>query len=102
MTEIAIAYDVRNDAEALDLDRAIGEGPELAKIGLQLFTAAGASVVSALRARGRRVFLDLKLHDIPNTVRGAAASAAVLDVDVLTLHALGGAEMIAAAVEAVR
>jgi orotidine-5'-phosphate decarboxylase len=102
MTEIAIAYDVEGEAQALDLDTVLGEGPELAKIGLQLFTAAGPSIVRSLRARGRRVFLDLKLHDIPNTVRGAAASAAMLDVDFMTLHALGGAEMIAAAADGVR
>jgi len=97
MTEIAIAYDVPTLDRALALDRALGDGPEYAKIGLQLFTAAGPEAVKALRTRGRRVFLDLKLHDIPNTVKGAAAEAARLGADLLTVHALGGAEMIAAA-----
>jgi orotidine-5'-phosphate decarboxylase len=99
MTEIAIAFDVPGLDEALALDRELGEGPELAKVGLELFTAAGPDVVRALSDRGRRVFLDLKLHDIPNTVRGAAASAARLGAELLTVHAMGGRAMLAAAVE---
>src|SRR5438552_7398754 len=102
MPELAIAFDVATCDEALALDRALGGGDEVAKIGLQLFAAAGPAAVEALRARGRRVFLDLKLHDIPNTVKGAAAEAARLGADLLTVHALGGAEMIHAAVEGVR
>jgi orotidine-5'-phosphate decarboxylase len=98
-TEIAIAYDVPTLESALALDERLGEGPEYAKVGLELFTAAGPQVVSALKARGRRVFLDLKLHDIPNTVRGAAAAAARLGADLLTVHAMGGQPMLAAAVE---
>jgi orotidine-5'-phosphate decarboxylase len=99
--EIAIAFDVPSLDEALALDRRLGEGPEIAKVGLELFTAAGPDVVRALKDRGRRVFLDLKLHDIPNTVRGAAASAARLGADLLTVHAMGGRQMVAAAVEGV-
>ena len=99
MSEIAIAFDVATLDEALDLDRSLGAGPEMAKIGLQLFTAAGPAAVAALRARGRRVFLDLKLHDIPNTVRGAAAAAAGTGAELITVHAMGGPAMIAAAVE---
>jgi orotidine-5'-phosphate decarboxylase len=97
MTELAIAFDVPSLEQALELDRRIGPGPELAKVGLQLFTAAGPEAVRALRARGRSVFLDLKLHDIPNTVEGAALEAARLGAELLTVHATGGAEMIAAA-----
>ncbi len=96
--EFAIAFDVPTLEAALALDEALGGGPELAKVGLELFAAAGPEAVRALKARGRRVFLDLKLHDIPNTVRGAAASAARLGADLLTVHATGGAEMVAAAV----
>lgn len=99
MTEIAVAYDVPTLDRALALDDRLGPGPEYAKIGLELFTAAGPEAVAALKARGRRVFLDLKLHDIPNTVKGAAASAARLGVDLLTVHATGGRAMVAAAVE---
>jgi orotidine-5'-phosphate decarboxylase len=101
MTELAIAFDVPTLDAALALDAALGEGPEYAKVGLQLFTAAGPEAVRALRARGRRVFLDLKLHDIPNTVKGAAAEAAKLGADLLTVHALGGPEMIRAAADGV-
>jgi len=102
MAEIAIAFDVANLEQAIELDERLGEGPEYAKVGLELFTAAGPDAVRALKERGRRVFLDLKLHDIPNTVRGAAASAAQLGADLLTVHAMGGAAMVAAAVEGVR
>lgn len=98
MSEIAIAFDVPTLAAALALDEALGEGPEYAKVGLQLFTAEGPSAVSALCERGRRVFLDLKLHDIPNTVQGAAERAAVLGAELITVHATGGWEMVAAAV----
>lgn len=100
--EFAIAYDVPTLADALALDERLGEGPELAKVGLELFAAAGPEAVKALRARGRRVFLDLKLHDIPNTVRGAAGAVARLGADLLTVHATGGAAMITAAVEGIR
>lgn len=102
MSEIAVAFDVSTLEEALALDDRLGRGPEYAKVGLELFAAAGPAAVLALKARGRRVFLDLKLHDIPNTVRGAAAAAARLGADLLTVHALGGAAMVAAAVEGVR
>jgi orotidine-5'-phosphate decarboxylase len=101
MTGIAIAYDVASLEEALALDDRIGPGPEIAKVGLELFTAAGPEAVRALAKRGRRVFLDLKLHDIPATVRGAAASAARLGAELLTVHAMGGGEMLRAAVEGV-
>ena len=102
MSEIAIAYDVETLERALELDRRLGAGPEIAKVGLQLFTAAGPEVVRRLRERGRRVFLDLKLHDIPNTVEGAAREAARLGADLLTVHAPGGEAMVRAAVEGIR
>ncbi len=100
--EFAIAFDVPTLDAALALDTRLGEGPEYAKLGLELFVSAGPEALKALKARGRRVFLDLKLHDIPNTVKGAAASAARIGADLLTVHATGGPEMVAAAVEGIR
>jgi orotidine-5'-phosphate decarboxylase len=98
MSALAVAFDVETLEQALALDLRLGPGPELAKVGLQLFAAAGPDAVRALHDRGRRVFLDLKLHDIPSTVRGAAAAAAALGVELLTVHAAGGEEMMRAAV----
>jgi orotidine-5'-phosphate decarboxylase len=72
------------------------------KVGSQLFTRAGPRAVEAIREKGGRVFLDLKYHDIPNTVSGAVRAATALGVTFLNVHALGGAEMIRAAVEASR
>ncbi len=100
--EFAIAFDVPTLADALALDARLGEGPEYAKVGLELFVAEGPPAVRALKARGRRVFLDLKLHDIPHTVQGAAASAARTGADLLTVHATGGAAMVRAAIEGIR
>lgn len=100
--EFAIAFDVPTLEAALALDAKLGQGPEYAKLGLELFTAAGPEALKALKSRGRRVFLDLKLHDIPNTVKGAAAAAARLGADLLTVHATGGTAMVAAAVEGIR
>jgi len=102
VTGIAIAFDVPTLDAALALDRRLGPGPEYAKVGLELFAAEGPAAVRALKERGRRVFLDLKLHDIPNTVRGAARSAGRLGADLLTVHATGGHAMVAAAVEGAR
>jgi orotidine-5'-phosphate decarboxylase len=91
-----LALDVAGEREALALAERVPRA-DFVKVGLQLYIAAGPDVVRALRAMGRRVFLDLKLHDIPNTVAGAVASAAGLGVDLLTLHASGGSAMLRAA-----
>ncbi len=86
-------------AAARALVEQLGAAAGFYKVGLQLYTAEGPRVVEWLRGAGKQVFLDLKLHDIPNTVRGAAQSAAALGVQLLTVHAVGGAAMLAAAVE---
>jgi orotidine-5'-phosphate decarboxylase len=97
--ELLLALDVPTAADALSqVDRFAGRC-RFVKVGLELFTAAGPTLVETLRARDVDVFLDLKLHDIPNTVRQAARRAAALDARLLTVHASGGAEMIAAAVD---
>lgn len=98
--EIIVALDEPSldDAQRL-MDRLAGRAA-FYKVGLQLFTAAGPAAVKAVRERGAKVFLDLKLHDIPNTVASAVRSARTLGVDLCTIHLSGGPEMAAAAVEA--
>lgn len=80
----------------------LGDAGTFYKVGLELYTRAGASAVEELRARGKQVFLDLKLHDIPHTVAGAVRAAASAGVDLLTVHTAGGRGMMEAAVDAVR
>ena len=94
-----IALDVPSASDALRVVESLGERCRFYKIGSELFTAAGPDVVTRVRATGSDVFLDLKLHDIPNTVRGAARSAAAVGARLLTVHAAGGRAMIEAAVE---
>jgi orotidine-5'-phosphate decarboxylase len=101
--KIIIALDVPDTDGALRLIDSIadhGEPPALCKIGLELFTAEGPSVVKAVKARGCEVFLDLKIHDIPNTVAHAIRSAAGLGVAMTTIHAVGGSVMMEAAAKA--
>jgi len=102
--KIIIALDVPDTDGALRLIDSIadhGEPPALCKIGLELFTAEGPSVVKAVKARGCEIFLDLKFHDIPNTVAHAIRSAAGLGVAMTTIHAVGGPVMMEAAAKAV-
>ena len=80
------------------LDRFTGEKP-FVKIGMELFYAEGPSIVRDIKARGHKIFLDLKLHDIPNTVKKAMAVLSRLDVDICNLHAAGGLDMMRAALE---
>jgi orotidine-5'-phosphate decarboxylase len=95
-----VALDVADAAEVRALVGRLGPGLDFVKVGLELYTREGPQVVRMLREAGLRVFLDLKLHDIPNTVAGAVRSAGALDVELLTLHASGGHRMLAAAAEA--
>jgi orotidine-5'-phosphate decarboxylase len=99
VAEIIVALDVESVEDALHLVDGL-EGLRWAKIGSVLFARGGPRVVRALRDRGIEVFLDLKWHDIPSTVAGAAAAAAELGVALVTVHALGGPAMIEAAVAA--
>jgi orotidine-5'-phosphate decarboxylase len=94
-----IALDVPTLAAAQELCARLGAEADFVKIGLELFTAEGPRVVEWMQGQGKRVFLDLKLYDIPNTVRGAARSAASMGVSLLTVHGYGGAAMVEAAVE---
>lgn len=88
--------------EALDLLDALGDKLAWVKIGMTLFYSEGPDFVSLLKERGLNIFLDLKLHDIPHQVHLAAASLGRLGVDMITVHASGGADMIAAAKEGLR
>jgi len=97
-----VALDVGNSAAALEVVDELGDLCRFYKVGSELYTAEGAGVVHAVQGRGASVFLDLKFHDIPNTVRGAVRSAAALGVRLLTVHASGGRAMMEAAVAAAR
>lgn len=101
MAEIIVALDLPSSDQALAMVDRLGDAVDFYKVGSPLFTRAGPPLVRALRERGRRVFLDLKYHDIPSTVSSAVAAAAELDVELVTLHASGGAAMIRAARDAV-
>ena len=95
-----LALDVGHGDEAVELAKTVAPFVGTVKVGLQLFIAEGPDLVQEFRDMGLEVFLDLKLHDIPNTVARAVEAAAKLDVQMLTLHLLGGREMILAGVAA--
>src|ERR1700758_4963584 len=97
---LIVALDVPNAAQARQIVQTLGESVNIYKVGKQLFTAEGPQLVRDLVASGRKVFLDLKFHDIPNTVAEAVRSAASLGVSMLTVHASGGSMMLKAAAEA--
>jgi orotidine-5'-phosphate decarboxylase len=97
---LIVALDVASADQAKRIVSAVGESAQIYKVGKQLFTAEGPQIVRDLLAAGRKVFLDLKFHDIPNTVAAAVAEAAKLKVTMLTVHASGGGKMLRAAVEA--
>lgn len=99
MRDVIIACDFSSAEETLKfLDKFQQEKPFL-KIGMELYYAAGPSIVKALKDRGHKIFLDLKLHDIPNTVKKAMRVLARLDVDMVNVHAAGTIEMMRAALE---
>ena len=97
---LIVALDYPTADQAMQLVRQLAGEVSFFKIGLQLYTAAGPDIVRAVTARGARVFLDLKLHDIPNTVGKAVEAAGALGVAMLTIHLSGGRRMIEAAAKA--
>jgi orotidine-5'-phosphate decarboxylase len=97
---LAVALDFPDAKQALALVDSLGNSCQWFKVGMELYYAAGNSLVHELRRRGFDVFLDLKLHDIPNTVAGAVRSATHAGASLLTIHASGGAAMLSAAAEA--
>lgn len=101
MPGIIIALDLPTAEAALRFVDHVGAAADFYKVGAPLFTASGPAVIAALRDRGKRVFLDLKYHDIPHTVARAVEAAAQLGVELLTLHTAGGSAMLRAAREAV-
>jgi orotidine-5'-phosphate decarboxylase len=97
---IIVALDVADAEAALALARTVAPAVGAFKIGKELFTSAGPDIVRRIREMGAAVFLDLKFHDIPNTVARAVAAATRLDVQMLTIHTSGGLEMMRAAEDA--
>lgn len=99
---LIVALDVSSSVAARNIVAAVGDSALAYKVGMQLYTAEGPAIVRDLVRSGRRVFLDLKYHDIPNTVGAAVCEAAKLGVSMLTVHASGGSKMLRAAVEGAR
>lgn len=99
---LIVALDVSTAAAARKIVAAVGDSAFTYKVGMQLYTAEGPQVVRDLVGSGRRVFLDLKYHDIPNTVGAAVSEAAKLGVSMLTVHGVGSDKMLRAAVEAAK
>lgn len=99
---LIVALDVPTAAAAHKIVAAVGDSARIYKVGMQLYTAEGPQIVRDLVASGRQVFLDLKYHDIPNSVASAVKEAAKLGVRMLSVHASGGGKMLRAAVEAAR
>lgn len=99
--KLIVALDYTTRAEAERMVDTLGDVVSFYKVGPVLFLSAGPPIIEYLKSRGLKVFLDLKFHDIPNTVAKAAESAVEMDIDIFNLHASGGFEMMAKTVEAV-
>jgi orotidine-5'-phosphate decarboxylase len=99
---LIVALDVSSSADALKIVSSLGDSVQTYKVGMQLYTAEGPKIVRDLISAGKTVFLDLKYHDIPNTVAAAVCEAAHLGVSMMTVHASGGTKMLRAAAEGAR
>lgn len=99
MKDVIVALDFKNRKEAMDFLGKFKEGIYV-KVGMELYYSEGPEIVKEIKALGHKVFLDLKIHDIPNTAKGAMRSILKLDADMVNLHASGGSEMMKAAMEA--
>jgi orotidine-5'-phosphate decarboxylase len=99
---LIVALDVASAADAHRMVSSLGDVIQFYKVGMQLYTAEGPGMVRDLVMSGKKIFLDLKYHDIPNTVGAAVREAARLGVSMLTVHASGGTKMLRAAVDAAR
>ena len=99
---LIVALDVSSAGEAQKIVRPLGKAVATYKVGMQLYTAEGPGFVRELVSAGKRVFLDLKYHDIPNTVASAVREAGKLGVTLLTVHGFGGSKMLRAAADAAR
>jgi orotidine-5'-phosphate decarboxylase len=97
-----IALDVATLDEVRELMEQLGDKARAFKVGSQLFTSVGPDIIGEIKAAGKRLFLDLKFHDIPNTVAGASEAATALGVDMFDVHVSGGLEMMRAAAEATK
>ena len=102
MTKLIVALDKDSLAEALAVVDAAGDSVEWYKIGSQLFCKEGPAAVKAIKDKGKKVFLDLKFHDIPNTVANAVANSVRMGVEMVNVHASGGEEMMSRSVEAAK
>jgi orotidine-5'-phosphate decarboxylase len=100
--ELIIALDFPDVSGALNMVRRIGNEASFYKVGLELFISGGGILIPGLKDMGKKVFLDLKLHDIPNTVRGAVLSALRYGTDILDVHIQGGKDMLKACADAAR
>lgn len=99
---IIVALDVDNFEKMITMAMRLGDSVSFAKVGMELFYSAGNETVLFLRASGKKVFLDLKFHDIPNTVAASVATLTRLGASVLSLHAAGGRAMLSAAAESAK
>lgn len=97
--DVIVACDFSSGQKTLEFLDKFGEKKPFVKIGMELYYAEGPSIVGKIKERGHKIFLDLKLHDIPNTVKKAMSVLSGLDVDMTNLHAAGGSKMMAAAIE---